>query len=125
MSAEYPTHRAVTAVIRDGSTVAVRRIRAEDEAELSRFFSALSLESLVSRFFGGATPDAMAQPFAQVDYRSRYGIIAIAGRGGQVVGHAMFAEVGPRKAELALAKAQTISPAVAFSPSHLPRPRGA
>jgi acetyl coenzyme A synthetase (ADP forming)-like protein len=103
VSAAYPTHRAATVVLRDGSTVAVRPLRAEDEAELSRFFSALSLESLVSRFFGVANPDAMAKSFAQVDYRSRYGIIAIAGKGEQVVGHAMFAEVGPRKAELALA----------------------
>jgi acetyl coenzyme A synthetase (ADP forming)-like protein len=103
VSAEYPTHRAATVVLRDGSTVAVRPIRAEDEAELSRFFSALSLESLVSRFFGVANPNAMARSFAQVDYRSRYGIVAIAGPVGQVVGHAMFAETGPRKAELALA----------------------
>src|SRR6202521_5581084 len=102
MSAEYPTHRAVTAVLRDGSTVAVRPIRAEDEAELSRFFSSLSLESLVSRFFGVANADAMAKTFAHVDYSSRYGIVAIAGTVGQVVGHAMFAEIGPRKAELAL-----------------------
>ena len=103
VSAAYPGHREATIVLRDGSTVAVRPIRSEDEAELSRFFSALSLESLVSRFFGVANPDAMAKSFAQVDYKSRYGIIAIAGTAGQVVGHAMFAEVGPRKAELALA----------------------
>ena len=90
-------------MLRDGSTVAVRPIRTEDEAELSRFFSALSLESLVFRFFGVANPDAMARNFAQVDYTSRYGIVAVAGAMGQIVGHAMFADIGQRKAEMAFA----------------------
>jgi acetate---CoA ligase (ADP-forming) len=103
VSADYPAHREATVVLRDGSTVTVRPIRAEDESELSRFFSALSLESLVFRFFGVANADAMAKTFAHVDYRSRYGIVAIAGTLGEVVGHAMFAEIAPRKAELALA----------------------
>src|ERR1700730_9170581 len=103
VSARYPAHREATVVLRDGSTVAVRPIRSEDEAALGRFFSALSLESLVSRFFGLANPDAMAKTFVQVDYTSRYGIVAIAGTGGQIVGHAMFADIGQRKAELALA----------------------
>src|SRR3984893_15495308 len=107
VSARYPAHREATVVLRDGSTVAVRPIRSEDEAALGRFFSALSLESLVSRFFGLANPDAMAKTFVQVDYTSRYGIVAIAGTGGQIVGHAMFAEIGQRKAELALAIANT------------------
>jgi acetyl coenzyme A synthetase (ADP forming)-like protein len=107
MSTAYPAHREATVVLRDGSTVAVRPIRAEDEAELSRFFSALSLESLVFRFFGVANPDAMAKIFAQVDYRSRYGIVAIAGAAEQIVGHAMFAAIGQGKAELALAIANS------------------
>ena len=88
VSAAYPAHREATVVLRDGSTLAVRPIRAEDEAELSRFFSSLSLKSLVSRFFGVANADAMAKTFAKVDYSSRYGIVAMAGTAGQVVGHA-------------------------------------
>ena len=40
-----------------------------------------------------------------VDYQSRYGIVALAGPDDQVVGHAMYVEIEPRKAELALAVA--------------------
>jgi acetyl coenzyme A synthetase (ADP forming)-like protein len=104
MNAAYPAHRIATVVLRDGSTVAVRPIRGEDEAELSRFFSALSPESVVFRFFGPlADAHGMANKFAHIDYTSRYGIVAITGTGEQIVGHAMYAEIANRKAELALA----------------------
>jgi acetyl coenzyme A synthetase (ADP forming)-like protein len=103
VNAVYPAHREATVVLRDGSTVAVRPIRAEDESELARFFGALSLESLVFRFFAMANVQAAAQRMVQVDYTSRYGIVAIAGADGRIVGHAMYVGSGHRKAELALA----------------------
>jgi acetyl coenzyme A synthetase (ADP forming)-like protein len=103
VSATYPAHREATVVLRDGSTVAVRPIRAEDEAELARFLSALSMESLVFRFFAAiANVDGMAKTMVRVDYRSRYGIVAVAGTEGRLVGHAMYVEIGHGKAEMAL-----------------------
>ena len=108
MTTAYPAHRESTIVLRDGSTVAVRPIRPEDEAALALFFSTLSMESRVLRFFAAvANADAAAKKMVQVDYKSHYGLVAVAGAEAQIVGHAMYAEIGPRKAELALAVADT------------------
>ena len=91
-------------VLRDGSTVTVRPVRPGDESALARFFSRLSLESRVFRFFAAvANADALARGMTNVDYKSRYGIVAVAGSDDRVVGHAMYVEEAPRKAELALA----------------------
>jgi len=102
----YPAHREATIVLRDGSTLAVRPIRPEDEADLARFFTDLSMESRVFRFFMAiANADALAKKLVDVDYRTRYGLVAVAGAERQIIGHAMYVETGPRKAELALAVA--------------------
>jgi len=104
VASTYPAEREATVVLRDGSTVAVRPVRPADQAALARFFSSLSLESRVFRFFAAvANADALAEGMTNVDYRSRYGIVAVAGSNDEVVGHAMYVEEAPRKAELALA----------------------
>ena len=93
-------------MLRDGSTLAVRPIRPEDEADLARFFTDLSMESRVFRFFMAiANADALAKKLVDVDHRTRYGLVAVAGAERQIIGHAMYVETGPRKAELALAVA--------------------
>ena len=93
-------------MLRDGSTLAVRPIRSEDEADLARFFTDLSMESRVFRFFAAIThADALAKKLVDVDYSTRYGLVAMAGPDRQLVGHAMYAETEPRKAELAVAVA--------------------
>jgi acetate---CoA ligase (ADP-forming) len=100
----YPAEREATVVLRDGSTVAVRPVRPDDERKLSNFYSSLSLESRVFRFFAAvANADSLAKGMTNVDYRSRYGIVAVAGSPDQIVGHAMYVEEAPMKAELALA----------------------
>ena len=102
----YPANRDSTIVLRDGSTLAVRPIKLEDEAGLAHFFSSLSMESRILRFFAPvANADATAKRLVQVDYKSRYGLVAEAGAQGEIVAHAMYVEIGPRKAELALAVA--------------------
>jgi acetyl coenzyme A synthetase (ADP forming)-like protein len=106
VSAAYPAHREATVVLRDGSTLAVRPIRSEDEADLARFFTDLSIESRVFRFFAAiAHADVLAKKLVDVDYSSRYGLVAMGGAHRQIVGHAMYVETEPRKAELALAVA--------------------
>jgi len=100
----YPAHREATVVLRDGSTVAVRPIRADDERELQRFFAGLSLESRVFRFFAAvANADASIRRMIDVNYTTRYGLIAISGSEHRIVGHAMYVAIEPTKAELALA----------------------
>ncbi|TME57500.1 MAG: GNAT family N-acetyltransferase [Chloroflexi bacterium] len=106
MTATYPVHREATVVLRDGSTVTVRPIRLDDEAELARFFTELSLESRVFRFFAAvANVDSSVKRMVDVDYSSRYGILALGGTGLGIVGHAMYVTIEPGKAELALAVA--------------------
>ena len=105
---KYPADRESTIVLRDGSTVSVRPIKPEDETGLAHFFSALSMESRILRFFAPvANADASAKKMVQVDYKSQYGLVAVAGLDGQIVAHAMYVETEPRKAELALAVADS------------------
>jgi acetate---CoA ligase (ADP-forming) len=104
----YPADRASTIVLRDGSTLSVRPIKREDETGLARFFSSLSMESRILRFFAPvANADASAKRMVQVDYKSQYGLVAVAGLPEQIVAHAMYIESEPRKAELALAVADS------------------
>jgi acetyl coenzyme A synthetase (ADP forming)-like protein len=104
--ATYPAHRKATVVLRDGSTLTTRPIRAGDSAELGRFYSTLSLESRVFRFFAAVVnADSSLERFVNVDYTSSYGLVALAGAKAEVVGHAMYVETEPGKAELALAVA--------------------
>jgi acetyl coenzyme A synthetase (ADP forming)-like protein len=104
VAATYPTERGGTVVLRDGSTVTVRPVRADDESALAKFFMSLSLESRVLRFFAAVgNADSLARSMVDVDYRRRYGIVALAGEDSQIVGHAMYVAEAPRKAELALA----------------------
>jgi acetate---CoA ligase (ADP-forming) len=102
----YPASREATIVLRDGSTLTVRPVRASDGNELSRFFSDLSLESRVFRFFAAvANADSSIGRMVDVDYTTRYGLIAVAGAKPQIVGHAMYVAIGSRRAEMALAVA--------------------
>src|SRR5450759_727795 len=102
----YPAHREATVVLRDGSTLTIRPVRAGDAAELGRFFSDLSLESRVFRFFAAvANADSSISRMVNVNYTSSYGLVAVAGAKAGIVGHAMYVETAPRKAEMALAVA--------------------
>jgi acetate---CoA ligase (ADP-forming) len=104
----YPADQVSTIVLRDGSTLSVRPIKPDDEAGLAHFFSALSMESRILRFFAPVSnADASAKRMVQVDYRSQYGLVAVAGLPEQIVAHAMYIEIEPRKAELALAVADS------------------
>jgi hypothetical protein len=55
-SAPYPRDREADVVLR-GCTLHVRPVRADDEAALRAFFTALSDESMVLRFFARANLD--------------------------------------------------------------------
>ena len=106
MTAAYPAHRESTVVLRDGSTLTIRPVRVGDAPELGRFFADLSLESRVFRFFAAViNADSSIQRMVNVDYESSYGLVAVAGAKAQIVGHAMYVQTEPRKAELALAVA--------------------
>jgi acetyl coenzyme A synthetase (ADP forming)-like protein len=108
VKAAYPAHREATVVLRDGSTLTIRPVRPDDAVELGRFFADLSLESRVFRFFAAViNADSSIQGMVNVNYTSSYGLVAVAGAKPQIVGHAMYVAIEPRKAELALTVADS------------------
>jgi len=101
-TASYPGGREADVALRDGSTVHVRPVRAEDEAELREFLETLSPDSRVLRFFsGGANLRQAAQAAADVDYRRRYGLVATAGADAAIVAHAEYIATESDEAEIA------------------------
>ncbi len=103
----YPEHREADVVLRDGSTIHVRPIRPTDRDALLRLFLGMSPESRALRFHGGVSDDFLAEAagrLADVDYASRFGLVAV-GPGGEIVGHACYTATGPHRAEVAFAVA--------------------
>jgi RimJ/RimL family protein N-acetyltransferase len=97
-------HGASDVVLRDGSTVCVRRVRANDEQRLVTFLHGLSEQSRLLRFFSaGANLDEQAHSFADADGLSGYGLVATLGTSGEIVGHAGYARESPQAAEVAFA----------------------
>ena len=102
MTARYPVHREADVALRDGSTVRIRPIKPDDRDAVRTFFDGLSARSQWLRFFSGSTNlDRVADWAVEVDYRDRYGLIAMVG--GNVVGHGAYARDNGERAEVAFA----------------------
>ncbi len=100
----YPGDRAADVVLRDGSTVHVRPTRPEDGTALSELFQELSQGSRIFRFFSAASDLAAAGArMADVDYTSRFGLVATRGEGAQPIAHAVYLQDSPGRAEVAFA----------------------
>ncbi len=93
--------------MRDGSTVHVRPVRAEDEEGLHSFFEGLDPGSRMFRFFsGGVNLRDAARSMADVDYAQRYGLVAL--RDGAIVGQGIYIGDGTGDAEVAFAVADRL-----------------
>jgi acetate---CoA ligase (ADP-forming) len=93
--------------LRDGTTVHVRPVRADDEDALHAFLEALDPRSRMFRFFsGGVDLRRAASSMAEVDYAQRYGLVAI--RDGEVVGQGIYIGEGDGGAEVAFAVADRL-----------------
>jgi acetate---CoA ligase (ADP-forming) len=93
--------------LRDGSTVHVRPVRAEDEEAMFRFLEGLDPGSRMFRFFSGATDlRAAAGLMVDVDYSERYGLVGVRGASDDVVAQGNYFGVAPGQAEIAF----TIAP---------------
>ena len=100
--ATYPAHREADVALRDGSTVHVRPVRHSDQPDLLRFLEGLSRDSVGLRFFSaGVDLRAAAKWAAQVDYRDRFGLLALTGADHRIVGHAVYQRTGTDRAEVA------------------------
>ena len=104
MPVSYPAHRETDVALRDGSTVHVRPVRSDDEPHLIELFGSLSQESLAFRFFSaGPSLESAAQLVVDVDYESRYGLVATRGGEENLVGQGTYVATGPARAEVAFA----------------------
>lgn len=105
----YPAEREADVVLRDGSTIHLRPVRVGDEPALRAFYSRLSPEARVFRFFSGAVNlEKVVGRMMDVDYRTRYGLVATAGPEGQVVAHGFYGATPTGTAEVAFAVAEEL-----------------
>jgi acetate---CoA ligase (ADP-forming) len=106
-----PRHRQADVVLRDGSTVHVRPVRATDAPAVQAFFEHLSPKSIGLRFFSGFPDlDRAVRWATDVDHQHRYGLIATSGADGRVVAHAGWEREPdhPERAEVAFAIADAM-----------------
>ena len=94
-----PRHHQADVVLRDGSTVHVRPVRAEDAGAVRAFFERLSPRSIALRFFCGFPDLDRAVRWATEVDQHHYGLIAT-GADGRVVAHAGW-ELEPDRPERA------------------------
>jgi len=82
--AEYPQEFVHTEVLRDGTKIRLRPIRAADEPELREMFRRCSPETVHSRFQSTVRSISSAdlQQFLDVDYRERFAQVAEMGEPG-------------------------------------------
>jgi RimJ/RimL family protein N-acetyltransferase len=93
-------------LLRDGSVVHVRAIRADDTARLQAFHAHLSMESIIWRFFRSVPnlSDEQAREFTHVDYLDRLALIATRGEDAaeEIIAVVRYdRSVGAREAEVA------------------------
>jgi L-amino acid N-acyltransferase YncA len=104
-------HHQANVVLRDGSTVHVRPVRAEDAPAVHAFFERLSPKSITLRFFCGFPDlDRAVRWATDVDGQHRYGLIATSSADGRVVAHAGWEREPdhPERAEVAFAIADAM-----------------
>lgn len=82
---------AVDVALRDGATVRVRPMTADDEPALRDFLDALSIESRALRFFSaGADLHRAASYMAVLEPERGHGLVAVAGEPERIVAHAAY-----------------------------------
>jgi acetyl coenzyme A synthetase (ADP forming)-like protein len=107
--ATYPVQYESDVVLRDGSTLHIRPVRAGDAPAVLSFLQTLSPESLYSRFMGVPKLDlATAAHLADVDYENRFALVGESGTGIRALaGYYRDGERGDR-AEVAFTIADTL-----------------
>ena len=104
-TSSYPREYEVDIALRDGSTLHVRPVTAQDGPEVLAFLRSLSPESVSLRFFGQANLELAADWAVDVDYANRFGLVATIGPERTIVAHAAYICTGGDRAEVAFAVA--------------------
>ncbi|HEX5192058.1 MAG TPA: GNAT family N-acetyltransferase [Solirubrobacteraceae bacterium] len=100
-AAAYPRDREAEIALRDGSTVHVRPVRADDRDAIRVFLEGVSPESIGFRFFGMPSLDWVTRWSLDVDYADRFALVAESGSPRRIVAHAAYVRENPRRAEVA------------------------
>ncbi len=83
----YPFKYVRESVLKDGSSILIRPVRAEDEPAMRRFLESLSDETVVSRFgllSRNITHETLVR-FCQIDYDRELAFVIVAGEGGEEI----------------------------------------
>jgi hypothetical protein len=81
-----PRHHEADVALRDGSTLHVRPVRAQDAPAVRAFFERLSPRSIALRFFCGFPDlDRAVRWATDVEDQHRYGLVATSSADGRVV----------------------------------------
>ena len=86
----YPEASETDVALRDGSTMHIRPVAADDRPAIDVFLKGLSQESIGFRFFGAVNLDWVAGWSVDVDYADRYALVAISGPEHKIVAHAAY-----------------------------------
>lgn len=97
----YPTASEVDVALRDGSSLHIRPVTADDRPAIDVFLRSLSPEAIGFRFFGAVDLDWAANWAVDVDYADRYALVATSGAAQEVVAHAAYVRTAPERAEVA------------------------
>lgn len=89
-SSAYPRDREAEIALRDGSTVHVRPVRPEDREAIRSFLEGVSRESIGFRFFGQPSLEWATNWSLDVDYATRFALVAVAGIEPQIIAHAAY-----------------------------------
>ena len=82
-------------MLRDGSTVHVRPVRADDKPAIREFLEGVSPESIGFRFFGAIDLDWVTAWAVTVDYPDRFALVAETGTPRRIIAHAVYIRVKP------------------------------
>lgn len=97
----YPWEQEADVVLRDGATMRVRPVRADDGPAIHQFLAGLSRESIGYRFFGAVNLDWATSWSLDVDYSSRFALVAESGSPYRIVAHAAYVRIDATRAEVA------------------------
>ena len=100
-AASYPLEREADVVLRDGATVHVRPVRAEDGPAMRVFFESVSPDSIWFRFFGAPNLDWATSWSVNVDYADRFGLVVESGNPRAIIAHAVYVRIDHERAEVA------------------------
>ncbi len=96
------SHRDGDVVLRDGSTARIRVMSPADEPALLTLLQSLSEESLWLRFYSLTKGSALAvEAHREATLDRTFGLLALSGAEGRVVGHAFYALIDEQRAEVA------------------------